>query len=566
MHPLTLDASSRRSNVLACRGMVATSQPLAAMAGLRILLDGGNAADAAVATAAALAVVEPMSTGLGGDAFALFYDAHPATSAGLDTSLPDQQDGHPSQRRITALNGSGRAPAGLALDDLRRAGLAEIPLDSPHSVTVPGTVAAWADLLARHGVMPLRTVLQPAIEYARDGFPVSELIAASWQRGEAKLAHLPSGLELLPGGRAPRWGEIVRLPELARTLQAIAADGPETFYQGEIGRHIVAFVQQQGGRLAMADLASHRSTWDDPISLAYRGLQVWECPPNGQGLAALLALGIVGQDDLAAAPPAERWHLLIEAMRLAWADARRWVADPACGALPLEELLTPAYLAGRRSQIDGQRANLAAAPGLPDASSWPIQPAPRSDTVYLSVVDGQGNACSFINSLYHGFGSGLVAPGTGVALQNRGALFSLDPDHPNRLEPGKRPYHTIIPALATQGDDLWASFGVMGGFMQPQGHLQVLVNLLDLGLTPQEALDAPRFCLLEGEPGGRVAIEAGAGDQLIAALRAKGHDLVVTAGLERTLFGVGQVIRRAASSGVLTAGSDPRRDGCAVGW
>ena len=565
MHPLTLDASSRRSNVLACRGMVATSQPLAAMAGLRILLDGGNAADAAVATAAALAVVEPMSTGLGGDAFALFYDAHPATSAGLDTSLPDQQDGHPSQRRITALNGSGRAPAGLALDDLRRAGLAEIPLDSPHSVTVPGTVAAWADLLARHGVMPLRTVLQPAIEYARDGFPVSELIAASWQRGEAKLAHLPSGLELLPGGRAPRWGEIVRLPELARTLQAIAADGPETFYQGEIGRHIVAFVQQQGGRLAMADLASHRSTWDDPISLAYRGLQVWECPPNSQGLAALLALGIVGQDDLAAAPPAERWHLLIEAMRLAWADARRWVADPACGALPLEELLTPAYLAGRRSQIDGQRANLAAAPGLPDASSWPIQPAPRSDTVYLSVVDGQGNACSFINSLYHGFGSGLVAPGTGVALQNRGALFSLDPDHPNRLAPGKRPYHTIIPALATQDDELWASFGVMGGFMQPQGHLQVLVNLLNLGLTPQEALDAPRFCLLEGEPGGRVAIEAGAGDALIAALRAQGHDLAVTAGLERTLFGVGQVIRRTADR-VLIAGSDPRRDGCAVGW
>ncbi len=560
MPPLTLDASSRRSNVLARRGMVATSQPLAAMAGLRILLDGGNAADAAVATAAVLAVVEPMSTGLGGDAFALFYDAQASTRPGLDP-----QEGSQGPRRITALNGSGRAPAALTLDDLRRAGLAEIALDSPHSVTVPGTVAAWADLLARHGVMPLSAVLQPAIEYARDGFPVSELIAASWQRGEAKLARLPSGLELLPGGRAPRWGEIVRLPELARTLQAIAAGGPEAFYQGETGQRIVAFVQQQGGRLALADLASHRSTWDEPISLPYRGLRVWECPPNGQGLAALLALGIVSQDDLAAAPPAERWHLLIEAMRLAWADARRWVADPAFGALPLEELLTPAYLASRRSQIDQQRANLAPAAGLPAAERWPVQPAPRSDTVYLSVVDGQGNACSFINSLYHGFGSGLVAPGTGVALQNRGALFSLDPDHPNRLAPGKRPYHTIIPALATQDDELWASFGVMGGFMQPQGHLQVLVNLLNLGLTPQEALDAPRFCLLEGEPGGRVAIEAGAGDALIAALRAQGHDLAVTAGLERTLFGVGQVIRRTADR-VLIAGSDPRRDGCAVGW
>lgn len=549
MPTLTLDACSRRSNVLTRRGMVATSQPLAAMAGLRMLLEGGNAADAAVATAAALAVVEPMSTGVGGDAFALFYDAAAAP-----------------QQRISALNGSGRAPAGLRLEDLRRAGLAEIDLESPHSVTTPGTVAAWADLLARHGTMPLGAVLQPAIDYGRDGFPVSELIAASWQRGEARLRRLPSGLELLPGGRAPRMGQVVQLPELARTLQAIADGGAAAFYQGETGRRIAAFVQEQGGCLTPADLASHRSTWDQPIAIDYRGLRVWECPPNGQGLAALLALGIVAQDDLTAAAAAERWHLLIEAMRLAWADARRWVADPAFVDLPLAELLSTPYLAGRRSQIDPRRANLAPASGLPNAERRPVQPAPRSDTVYLSVVDGQGNACSFINSLYHGFGSGLVAPGTGVALQNRGALFSLDPDHPNRLEPGKRPYHTIIPALATQGDELWACFGVMGGFMQPQGHLQVLVNLLDLAMSPQEALDAPRFCLPEGEPGGPVAVEAGAGEALIAALRAKGHDVTVMAGMERTLFGVGQVILRAAGSGVLTAGSDPRRDGCALGW
>ena len=558
MTHLTLDATSRRSNVLARRGMVATSQPLAAMAGLRMLLDGGSAADAAVATAAALAVVEPMSTGIGGDAFALFYDAQASPNAGRVGTYRDP--------RITALNGSGRAPAALHLGDLRRAGLGEIALDSPHSVTVPGTVAAWADLLARHGTMPLSTVLQPAIEYARDGYPVSEIIAVNWQRLEPKLRRLPSGLELLPGGRAPRAGEIVRLPELAGTLQAIAEGGAEAFYLGETGRRIAAFVQAQGGRLDVADLAAHRSTWDEPISVEYRGLQVWECPPNGQGLAALLALGIVAGDDLAALPPAERWHLLIEAMRLALADAQRWVADPAFVDLPLAELLSPAYSAARRSQIDPRRANPAARSGLPAADSRPLQTAPRSDTVYLSAVDGQGNACSFINSLYYGFGSGLVAPGTGVALQNRGALFSLDPAHPNCLAPGKRPYHTIIPALATQGDELWASFGVMGGFMQPQGHVQVLVNLLDLALPPQEALDAPRWCLLDGEPGGAVAVEAGAGDEMVAALRAKGHVVEVKAGLERMLFGAGQVIRRDAGTGVLSAGSEPRRDGCAVGW
>jgi gamma-glutamyltranspeptidase/glutathione hydrolase len=361
-------------------------------------------------------------------------------------------------------------------------------------------------------------------------------------------------------------GEIVRLPDLAHTLQAIADGGAEAFYQGETGRRIAAFVQEQGGRLDASDLASHRSTWDEPISVEYRGLRVWECPPNGQGLAALLALGIVAQDELAAAAPAERWHLLIEATRLAFADARCWVADPAFVDLPLAELLSARYLAGQRSQIDLQRANLAPRSGLPSAEGRHFQPAPRSDTVYLSVVDGHGNACSFINSLYHGFGSGLVAPGTGVALQNRGALFSLDPEHPNCLEPGKRPYHTIIPALATQGDELWACFGVMGGFMQPQGHVQVLVNLLDLALLPQEALDAPRWCLLDGEPGGAVAVEAGAGSELIDALQSRGHAVEVKTGLDRMLFGAGQVIRRDAATGVLTAGSEPRRDGCAVGW
>lgn len=526
--------------------MVATSQPLAAMAGLRILLAGGNAADAAIAAAATLAVVEPMSTGVGGDAFALFYDAQ--------------------MRQVTALNGSGRAPAALTLDDLRRAGLDEIPLDSAHSVTVPGAVAAWADLLARHGRLSLRDVLHPAIDYAANGYPVSEVIAAAWQRSEAKLRRLPSGLELLPRGRAPRAGEIVTLPELARTLQVIAEGSVEVFYRGELAQRIAEFVQAQGGRLAVEDLAAHRSTWDQPISIDYRGLTVWECPPNGQGLAALLALGILEGFDLAAAPEADRWHLLIEAMRLAFADARRWVADPAFVDLPLDTLLSSSYLSERRRLIDPRRANLSPRSGVPLTTPFAPQPASRSDTVYLTAVDGDGNACSFINSLYYGFGSGLVVPGTGIALQNRGALFSLDPTHPNRLEPGKRPYHTIIPAMVTRGDELWASYGVMGGFMQPQGHVQVLVNLVDLGMGPQEALDARRFCLLSGDPAGRVAVEADAGEALIAELGRRGHDVTPVSGLERLVFGAGQVIRRDAATGLLTAGSEPRRDGCAVGW
>ncbi len=536
--------NSRRSNVVARQGMVATTQPLAAMAGLRMLWEGGNAADAAVATAAALAVVEPMSTGVGGDAFALFYDAQASASG----------TGQPA---VTALNGSGRAPAGLTLEDLQRQGLAEIALDSAHSITVPGTVAAWADLLARHGSMPLAKVLEPAIAYARNGFPVSEVISLTWQRAGDKLRRLPSGMELLPGGQAPRAGEVVCLPELARTLQAIAEGGAEAFYQGEMGRRLAAFVQEQGGRLTESDLAAHRSTWDTPISLAYRGLRVWECPPNGQGLAALLALGIAEGFELGQEEEIDRWHILIEAMRLGFADARRWVADPAFEELPLATLLSPVYNAERRRLIDRQRAAADPRSGVP---------LPASDTVYVSVVDGQGNACSFINSLYYGFGSGLVVPGTGVALQNRGALFSLYPAHPNRLEPGKRPYHTIIPAMVTEGAALWACYGVMGGFMQPQGHLQLLVALVDLRLSPQDALNAWRFCLLDGEPAGRVAVEAEAGTVLMDGLRDRGHDVVPVTGLDRLVFGAGQVIRRDAGSGVLTAGSEPRRDGCAVGW
>jgi gamma-glutamyltranspeptidase/glutathione hydrolase len=517
--------------------MVATSQPLAAQAGLGVLQAGGNAADAAVATAAVLAVVEPMSTGIGGDAFALYFDG--------------------SSRQVTALNGSGRAPAAMTLEAVQRAGLKEIPLTSALSVTVPGAVAAWADLLAHHGTLSLADLLQPAISYARDGYPVSEVVAFMWQRAAGKLSRLPSGRELLVDGRPPRLGEVVRLPDLAHSLEAIASDGPETFYQGALAQDIARVVQAQGGWMTVADLATHHSTWEKPISVPYRGLRLWECPPNGQGLAALLAAGITEGFDLASLDEVQRWHVLIEAMSLAFADAQRWVADPVRVDLPLDTLLSPTYLAERRTQIDLQRSN-------PDRRSG--VPLPGSDTVYLSVVDSQGNACSFINSVFEGFGSGLVVPGTGIALHNRGALFSLDPGHPNRLEPGKRPYHTIIPAMITQGEELWACFGVMGDFMQPQGHLQVLVGLVDLDRTPQEALDAPRFRLLEGESPGRVAVEGSVGLDLIRQLEARGHDVVRVEGEERLIFGAGQVIKRDLSTGVLMGGSDPRRDGCAVGW
>ncbi|NPV67555.1 MAG: gamma-glutamyltransferase family protein [Anaerolineae bacterium] len=529
--------TSRRSPVLTTGAMVAASQPLAAQAGLEILRAGGNAADAAVAVAATLNVVEPMSTGVGGDCFALYYDA--------------------SSRTVTALNGSGRAPAALTLDDLRREGLSRIPEHSPHSVTVPGTVRGWADLLERHGRMTLADVLQSAIRYAERGYPVSPIIAHSWERCTSAFRAEDLPHDFLPEGRAPRPGDVVRLPALARTLRAIAEGGPAAFYEGPIAEAIAARVQAAGGRLAVEDLRAHRSTWETPISTEAFGVRVYECPPNGQGLAALLALNIVRGIDLRGMAPADRLHVLIEAMRLAFADAGHYVADPAFAPAPLDALLSEPYAASRRALINPALAMQPPAFG---------RPLPGSDTVYLTVVDQQGNACSFINSLYMGFGSGLVVREAGIALQNRGALFSLEPSHPNRLEPGKRPYHTIIPAMATRNGELIASFGVMGGFMQPQGHLQVAVALFVDGLDPQAALDRPRFCILGGEPDGRIAVEEGIPFEVLASLAGRGHQLVPVTGRERGLFGGGQIILRDPASGVLWGGSDPRKDGAAVAF
>ncbi len=489
MKPMTFDFETRRSMVVARRGMVATSNPLATQAGLAILRRGGNAADAAVAAAAVLNVTESASTGIGGDMFALFFDAQ--------------------TREVTSLNGSGRSPAALTAKSLRDQGYAEIPTLSPHAVTVPGAVAGWEDLLKRHGSMPLAEVLQDAIHYARDGFPVHPVYGAAWQRSERFLRNCANADDYLPGGRAPEIGQVVRLPGLAATLQAIADGGSAAFYTGAVAEAMVRAVQERGGLMTLDDLKAHRSTWETPISTDYRGVRVYECPPNGQGIAALQALKIAAGFDLAAASwdSPERMHRMVESMRLAFADARQYVADLATNPPPMEWLLSDAYAAERRALISVDAAMQPPSFGTPPEAS---------DTVYLTAVDGQGNACSFINSLYTGFGSGIVADGFGSGitaggffLQSRGALFTLEAGHPNELAGGKRPYHTIIPAMATRDGALWASLGVMGGFMQPQGHFQVLVALIDDDLNPQEALNRPRWCLESGTGDSALALEEG---------------------------------------------------------
>jgi gamma-glutamyltranspeptidase/glutathione hydrolase len=525
---------SRRSPVLARHGMVATSQPLAAMAGLRVLMEGGNAADAAVTTAAMLNVVEPMSTGVGGDCFALIYDA--------------------SIGRVSALNGSGRAPVAFTLEEAQRLGLLEIPFTGALPVTVPGTVSGWEALLEQFGTMSLGECLAPAIATAEEGFPVTPRISAAWRDAEEKIAEEPEAARVyLP---APSPGELHRAPDLARTLRSIAEGGSEAFYRGPVAASIAAFVREKGGYLTTDDLAAHTASWSDPIFTSYRGVEVLEHPPNGQGLAALLALNMLEAYDLGRMDffNPTRWHLEIEAVRLAMVDAGRYVADAEVADVPVSALLSKEYAARRRRLIHPETALSLAGPGQPE----------HKDTVYLTVVDGQGNAVSFISSLYHSFGCGLVVPGTGICLQNRGACFTLEEGHPNALDGGKRPYHTIIPAMALRDSRLWLSFGVMGGFMQPQGHVQVLSNMVDYWMDAQMALDAPRFRVDErGAP--QVAIEEGVADETRQALAGMGHDVRTEPELGSG-FGGGQIIAVDADAGVVEGGSDPRKDGCAVGF
>ncbi len=530
---------SRRSPVMGRNGTVATSQPLATAAGISILAAGGNAADAAVATAAALNVTEPTSTGIGGDMFALYYDAQ--------------------TKQVTALNGSGRAPAALSLERLQKENIKELPPFHPYTITVPGACAGWFDLIEKHGTLPMQQILAPAINLAESGFPVASITAHFWERGAGRqLASALNGHELTIDGRAPKAGEIFSNKGLARTFRKIAQEGKQAYYEGEITESIAQVIQQAGGCLTTADLAAHRSTWDEPISVNYRGYRIWECPPNGQGLAALLALNLLEGFDLAPLAPlsTRRLHLQIEAMRLAFADARWYVSDPAFSSIPLNELLSKAYSDERRKLINLKKATLDQQHGTPIKSSG---------TVYFSVVDKDGNACSFIISNYMGFGTGIVPKGWGFTLQNRGHNFNLEADHPNSLQPNKRPYHTIIPAMATREEDgsLYASYGVMGGFMQPQGHMQVACALIDDGMDPQTALDMPRFCIEPTEDGGFASLEEGIPDKTITALTRRGHPTRKISGWERALFGRGQVIIR-ERSGVLVAGSDSRADGCAM--
>ncbi|MFN2302352.1 MAG: gamma-glutamyltransferase family protein [Anaerolineales bacterium] len=553
---------SRRSTVMSVRGITAASQPLASLAGMDMLRSGGSAADAAVAMAATLNVVEPFSTGVGGDCFALYWDSN--------------------KKQVFALNGSGPAAKAASIDEILREGYQEYPLFSGHAVSVPGTVAGWSALLERFGKMSLAQVLQPAIEHAFQGYPVSEWIGSGWKLMEKALLrdridesypkHLQrsgpfqeSGHEFLVDGHAPRVGEIMRLPTLGNTLRAIASEGKDFIYEGAFALQLCEYVQAYGGWLETSDLSGFEAEWVNPIHADYRGVRLYECPPNGQGLAAIIAVKIADGLDISIMDYVERTHALIECMRLGFADALQWVSDPKFVDIPYDDLFSDSYIESRREKVKkGQTIKHLKA-------DWQKV---GDDTVYLSVVDGEGNACSFINSLYMGGGSGLVVPGTGVILQNRSALFSLDTGHPNALEGGKRPYHTIIPGMLTKEGELLASFGIMGGFMQPQAHLQVLSNMVDYGYNPQQSLDMPRFCLNinagsglgSEDPGGEVFIEKGFSFDALASLRRKGHRLSPINGRQRGIFGGGQVITRDPESGVLIAGSDPRKDGCAIGW
>jgi gamma-glutamyltranspeptidase / glutathione hydrolase len=512
--------------------MVACSQRLASEAGVAILRAGGTAADASVAMDAVLHVTEPPSTGLGGDMFVLYFDA--------------------ATRRITALNGSGRAPRGRTLDAVARDDDGQVAQRHGDAVTVPGTCAAWFDLIARHGSMPVARLLEPAIHAADAGFAVAPIAAAVWERNLPQL----HSRELTVDGRAPRAGETFRNPGLAGVLRAIAAGGPDAFYRGDIAARIAAAARAAGSAMTADDLATHRSTWENPISAAYRGVRVWECPPNGQGLAALLALAMLDGMVIPPEGTAERAHVQIEALRLGFADARWYVTDPAHTAIPVDELLSPEYTAARRGRIDPTRAATDVARG---------SPVGIPGTVYHCAVDGAGNACSVVSSTFASFGSGIVPEGLGFTLQNRGCGFVLDGRHPNAYAPGKRPYHTIIPGMLTRQDgSLLGPFGVMGGPMQPQGHLQVVNALVDDGASPQDALDRPRFFIEPEREGGRVYLERGMPASVAEGLRARGHEIVVdpdTVG--RSMFGRGQIILR-ETDGSLVGGSDRRADGCAL--
>ncbi len=517
---------SQRMPVMA-RNMVATSQPLAAQAGLKMLREGGNAVDAAVATAIALTVVEPTSNGIGADNFALIW-----------------KDG-----KLHGMNASGRSPAALTAESCR--GLDEVPLFDWRATTVPGAISGWKLASEKFGRLAFAKLFEPAIEYAQSGFLVSPQTAYYWGRGKRRYQHQSWHDTFAPDGKTPGPGEKFRSPTHARTLQVLAALGPGAFYEGELGDKLIAFSKQDGGFFAKSDLASHEAEWVEPISVDYHGYRLHEIPPNGQGLAALLMLGMIRHlpiRDLQVDCP-DVVHLQIEAMKLALADAHRYIADPAFMDVSVEDLLDDAYLASRAQLISASKA-----------SNVKYGEPKVGGTVLLCAADAQGMMVSFIQSNYTGFGSGLVVPDTGIALQNRGGCFTVEPGHPNRIGPKKKPFHTIIPGFVTKDDEPVMAFGVMGGGMQPQGHAQVLMRMVDFQQNPQAALDAPRWQVFRD---GRVGVEPGFPQDVYDTLKARGHNMFIPE--RRTVtYGGAQTIYR-VDDGYIGA-SDLRRDGQAVGF
>ena len=536
-----------RSVVYGRSGMVAAAQPLAVQAGLEVLRKGGSAVDAAIATNACLGLMEPTANGLGGDLFAIVWD--------------------PAQKKVVGLNGSGRAPLALTADKVIANADGTIPLHSPYSWSVPGTAAAWFDLHARYGKLPMKEVLAAAIRYAEEGFPLSPVIASDWNRSVRAFQDKPGFKEVfMPGGRAPKEGELFKNPALARTLRLLAEKGRDAYYKGPIAEAVVAFSKKHGGFFERGDFARHVSTWDEPVSVSYRGYDVWELPPNSQGIAALQLLNILESFDLAkmGRGSADFWHVMTEAKKLAFADRARYYADPAFAKVPVKELLSKEYARKRAALLDMTKASLVDSPGDPVALS-------RKETTYLCTADADGMMVSLIQSNYTGFGSGYVVPEVGFGLQDRGGLFSLHKDHPNYLEPGKRPFQTIIPAFVTKEGQPVLAFGLMGGDMQPQGHAQVIVNLVDFGMNLQEAGDAIRFHHTgSSEPtgtvmrdGGVLHIEDGLPPAILEELRKRGH-VLKPEGVGQ--YGGYQAIGRDPATGILSGATEKRKDGAAQGF
>ncbi len=526
--------SSRRSVTYARNGMVATSQPLAAQAGLEILKKGGNAIDAAVATAASLTVLEPTSNGIGGDGFAIVW-----------------KDGE-----LHGLNSSGPSPNDIDIETVKEKGHEEMPKFGWMPVTVPGIPGTWSSLSQKFGELPFEEVLRPAVQYAEEGYPISPILGKYWHGAYKTYKEEISGEEkfqnwfdtFAPKGRAPKIGEIWKSEDHSKTLKEIGKTEADSFYRGEIAEKIVEFSKETGGYLSEKDLADFSPQWVDPLNIDYRGHKVWELPPNGQGLIALQALNILKGFDFDHKDSIDTYHKQIEALKLAFSDGKEAITDPDHMKVDPEELLSEDYAGERRKEI-GEEA---------------LEPEPgrlaQGGTVYLSTADKEGNMVSYIQSNYMGFGSGLVVPGTGIALQNRGNTFSLDPSHANCLEPNKRTYHTIIPGFLTKDGDAVGPFGVMGGYMQPQGHLQVIMNTLDFDLNPQAALDAPRWRWHEGK---KIYLEKKFPHHIGKALSRKGHDIQYS--LHSGSYGRGQIIWK-LEDGVYAGGTEPRTDGHIASW